>query len=199
MFVYRGHDVATVVASHLVCSVRSCSCLLTLSHVNHVCEQDKVLNVNYLVATLKQTMRRGRPSSKRTRDAQTPHTGSQPVDQLSGLPVEALTGKGASRRKRSKKFNKSKRSTVTVSGRQNIGKFLLKFFRKSVTYNTPEGWYKGTVLNVKRNKGGELRYQTAYYTGRGQYLEDVSEEVLEQALQYWEAACHEWKGDLHTL
>ena len=109
---------------------------VTLSHVNHVCEQDKVLNVNYLVATLKQTMRRGRPSSKRTRDAQTPHTASQHVDQLSGLPVVALTGKGASRRKRSKK---RKRSTVTLSGRQNIGKFLLKFFRKSVTYNTPEG------------------------------------------------------------
>ena len=133
MFVYRGHDVATVVVSHLVCSVRSCSCLLTLSHVNHVCEQDEVLNVNYLVATLKQTMRRGRPSSKRARDEQTPHTASQLVDQLSGLSVEALTGKGASRRKRSKKSNKSKRSTVTVSGRQNIGKFLLKFFRKKVS------------------------------------------------------------------
>lgn len=157
-----------------------------------------MLNVKHLVATLQQTMRPGRPSKKRIRDVQT-HTASQPVNALTGLPIQAVTGKGASRRKRSKKSKQNKRTTVTSTGRQHLGRFLLKYFRKSATYQTPAGWYKGTVLDVKRKKGGDLRFKTAYYTGRGQYLEDVSVEVLEQAMQYWETARHEWKGTVHEV
>ena len=114
---------------------------------------------------------------------------------LTGLPVEAMAGKGASRRKRSRKPKTN--SKITLTGRQYIGKYLLKFFRKSVTYQTPAGWYKGTVLHV-RDINNELRFQTAYFTGRGQYLEEVSFEVLEQAMKYWEAARHEWKGTAHV-
>ena len=153
-----------------------------------------MLNVDHLVATLKQTKRSGRPRKKRMRDVQTPHA-TPHVHGLTGLPVEAMAGKGASRRKRSRKPKTN--SKITLTGRQYIGKYLLKFFRKSVTYQTPAGWYKGTVLHV-RDINNELRFQTAYFTGRGQYLEEVSFEVLEQAMKYWEAARHEWKGTAHV-
>lgn len=157
-FVYRGHDVASLVGAHL----------------------DGVVDIKVLGKRLEPTNPRGRPAP----NTQPPP--GQLVDSLSGLPLQSVAGCGRSQPKRRNKSKRKRRARVFESGKEHIGVKMLKYFDADPNYGTKRGWYVGTITNAFSNTDGHLTYQVSY-TGckRGQYIEASSPLEVGQGIEIY--------------